>query len=146
MEEAKKAFESILNEIGYQVYYIDFDKKRKILSVYIEKDNESITIDDCLLVSTELNKYLDENEINEEEYILDISSPGIMRPLITMEHYQKQVGNEIEIKLFKKNETLKLKEIDGILQSVSVGHIVINDVEIPFGEITKAKVKFKGEK
>lgn len=92
MNKLFNSFEKILNEYGYALYDLEFIKKSNILSVLIERtDGENINIDDCVKVSEILNQYLDSHEFYDEAYILDVSSPGIMRPLKTKNHYQQQL-------------------------------------------------------
>lgn len=143
MNELFNSFELILNEHGYALYDLEFIKKSNILSVLIERtDGENINIDDCVKVSEILNQYLDSHEFYDEAYTLDVSSPGIMRPLKTKNHYQQQIGNEIEINLYQKDPKLNTKKVIGILEDVDEEKIVIDGNHFSFKQITKANVTF----
>ena len=143
MNELFNSFEEILNEHGYALYDLEFIKKSNILSVLIERtDGENINIDDCVKVSEILNQYLDSHEFYDEAYTLDVSSPGIMRPLKTKNHYQQQIGNEIEINLYQKDPKLNTKKVIGILEEVDEDEIVIDGNHFSFKQITKANVTF----
>lgn len=143
MNELFNSFEEILNEHGYALYDLEFIKKSNILSVLIERtDGENINIDDCVKVSEILNQYLDSHEFYDETYTLDVSSPGIMRPLKTKNHYQQQIGNEIEINLYQKDPKLNTKKVIGILEEVDEEEIVIDGNHFSFKQITKANVTF----
>lgn len=143
MNELFNSFEEILNEHGYALYDLEFIKKSNILSVLIERtDGENINIDDCVKVSEILNRYLDSHEFYDEAYTLDVSSPGIMRPLKTENHYQQQIGNEIEINLYQKDPKLNTKKVIGILEEVDEEEIVIDGNHFSFKQITKANVTF----
>lgn len=143
MNQLFNSFEEILNEHGYALYDLEFIKKSNILSVLIERaDGENINIDDCVKVSEILNQYLDSHEFYDEAYTLDVSSPGIMRPLKTKNHYQQQIGNEIEINLYQKDPKLNTKKVIGILEEVDEEEIVIDGNHFSFKEITKANVTF----
>lgn len=143
MNELFNSFEEILNEHGYALYDLEFIKKSNILSVLIERtDGENINIDDCVKVSEILNQYLDSHEFYDEAYTLDVSSPGIMRPLKTKNHYQQQIGNEIEINLYQKDPKLNTKKVIGILEEVNEEEIVIDGNHFSFKQITKANVTF----
>lgn len=143
MNELFNSFEEILNEHGYALYDLEFIKKSNILSVLIERtDGENINIDDCVKVSEILNQYLDSHEFYDEAYTLDVSSPGIMRPLKTKNHYQQQIGNEIEINLYQKDPKLNTKKVIGILEEVDEEEIVIGGNHFSFKQITKANVTF----
>lgn len=143
MNELFNSFEEILNEHGYALYDLEFIKKSNILSVLIERtDGENINIDDCVKVSEILNQFLDSHEFYDEAYTLDVSSPGIMRPLKTKNHYQQQIGNEIEINLYQKDPKLNTKKVIGILEEVDEEEIVIDGNHFSFKQITKANVTF----
>lgn len=143
MNELFNSFEEILNEHGYALYDLEFIKKSNILSVLIERtDGQNINIDDCVKVSEILNQYLDSHEFYDEAYTLDVSSPGIMRPLKTKNHYQQQIGNEIEINLYQKDPKLNTKKVIGILEEVDEEKIVIDGNHFSFKQITKANVTF----
>lgn len=143
MNELFNSFEEILNEHGYALYDLEFIKKSNILSVLIERtDGENINIDDCVKVSEILNQYLDSHEFYDDAYTLDVSSPGIMRPLKTKNHYQQQIGNEIEINLYQKDPKLNTKKVIGILEEVDEEEIVIDGNHFSFKQITKANVTF----
>lgn len=143
MNELFNSFEEILNKHGYELYDLEFIKKSNILSVLIERiDGENINIDDCVKVSEILNQYLDSHEFYDEAYTLDVSSPGIMRPLKTKNHYQQQIGNEIEINLYQKDPKLNTKKVIGILEEVDEEEIVIDGNHFSFKQITKANVTF----
>lgn len=143
MNELFNSFEEILNEHGYALYDLEFIKKSNILSVLIERtDGENINIDDCVKVSEILNQYLDSHEFYDEAYTLDVSSPGIMRPLKTKNHYQQQIGNEIEINLYQKDPKLNTKKVIGNLEEVDEEEIVIDGNHFSFKQITKANVTF----
>lgn len=143
MNELFNSFEEILNEHGYALYDLEFIKKSNILSVLIERtDGENINIDDCVKVSEILNQYLDSHEFYDDAYTLDVSSPGIMRPLKTKNHYQQQIGNEIKINLYQKDPKLNTKKVIGILEEVEEEEIVIDGNHFSFKQITKANVTF----
>lgn len=143
MNELFNSFEEILNEHGYALYDVEFIKKSNILSVLIERtDGQNINIDDCVKVSEILNQYLDSHEFYDDAYTLDVSSPGIMRPLKTKNHYQQQIGNEIEINLYQKDPKLNTKKVIGILEEVDEEEIVIDGNHFSFKQITKANVTF----
>ena len=137
---------NLITKSGYIVYDIELDKKSKVLSVLVELPEGRISLDDCIKVSEIVNNYLDSNEISEEEYLLDVCSPGIERPLKTKEHYQKQLNHMIEVNLYKKHSELGQKNIKDILNAVDDDGITIGKYVIPFKEISKANAVYEGEK
>jgi ribosome maturation factor RimP len=138
--------ESIVKSHNLEIYDIEYEKEggKMFLRVFLEKTIEQdVDIDTCVVISREINEFLDNNEINEEEYLLEVSSPGIIRKLKTVDHYKKQIGNKIKLKTFKKIDGFETKEIEVILESVDEKGIVINGKEISYKDITKAETTFE---
>lgn len=70
------------------------------LRVYADKE-DGITIDDCVLISRALNEKLDEDEFIEDAYILEVSSPGLGRPLKKDKDFIRSIGEDVELKLYR---------------------------------------------
>ena len=103
-----------------RTYYI----RNWYLRIYIDKQS-GVTIEDCETISRILEKKLDEKDPIEQAYILEVSSPGIDRPLKKPEHFQKYIGEIIDIKLYKPLEGKK--EYQGELKQFEDGIITITD-------------------
>ena len=131
-----------LAENGYELYNTEFVKEGRdwFLRVYIDKapvaetkgepeEQTYISTEDCEKVSRFLSEKLDESDPIEQNYYLEVSSPGMDRPLITPEHYERYVGHEIEIKLYKAIDGVK--NISGVLESFDkeTGAVVVNSLE-----------------
>ena len=107
-----------LSENGYELYNTEFVKEGRdwFLRVYIDKapvaetegaetegeaeEQAYISTEDCEKVSRFLSEKIDESDPIEQNYYLEVSSPGMDRPLITPEHYERYVGHEVEIRLY----------------------------------------------
>ena len=100
------------------------------ISVLVDTE-EGILINDCGILSRSLGDYIEENELIEEAYTLEVSSPGLDQPLLRIEQYKKSVGRDLRI-LLKDGP-----EISGRLESVSVDSIDFT----PFNTRTKKKSK-----
>lgn len=102
--------------------------KDYFLRVYIDK-KQGIDLNDCEKVSNEINDILDEADYIKEQYFLEVSSPGIERILRKDEHLEKNIGKEVEIKLFKPID--KQKSFQGTLLKFDKEkiYIKINSVE-----------------
>jgi len=94
------------------------------LRIYIDKDG-GVTIDDCEAVSRAVERALDENDPIETAYILEISSPGIDRPLKKDSDFGKYRGREVEIRLYKAVDGAKA--FKGRLAGLFDGEIVIDE-------------------
>ena len=119
--------EPIINEIGYDLYDVIYEKEAKdyYLRIVIDKI-EGIDINDCEIVNNAINDILDEADYIKEQYFLEVSSPGVERLLRKEKHYLAQIGNEVLVKLYKPEN--KKKEIVGKLESYDVNEgIIIND-------------------
>lgn len=92
------------------------------LRVYIDKEG-GITIDDCEIISRALSDLLDKKDYIDEAYILEVSSPGLGRPLKKDKDFARSIGEEVDVKLFKPIE--KQKEFSGILESYNGTEVTI---------------------
>ena len=93
--------EEVAEELGYEIVDIEFQNgsKHNLLSIFIYK-KEGIDLDDCTEMSRSLEKKLDNLEALKNPYYLEISSPGLDRPLKTKDDYRRNVGNEVDVKLY----------------------------------------------
>ena len=83
------------------VYAVEFARGSKTLRIYIDKD-AGVDIEDCSEVSRQISNWLDEQDIMETNYDLEVSSPGLERPLLKAWHYDKAVGQVVAIKLYDR--------------------------------------------
>lgn len=93
------------------------------LRAYIDKEG-GITVDDCEVISRELSDLLDREDFIPEAYILEVSSPGLGRQLKKEKDFQRSIGEEVEVKLYKavelfdeKGKKVKVKELFGFLKT-----------------------------
>ena len=102
------------------------------LRAYIDKPG-GITVDDCEIVNRALSDLLDEEDFIEESYILEVSSPGLGRPLKKERDYQRNLGEEVEIRTYRMVN--KQKEFRGILKAYDKATVTIeneNEEEMVF--------------
>ena len=128
-----------VEEIGYDLYDVEYVKEGKnyFLRVYIDNE-KGISLEDCEKVSNEINPLLDEANIIAEQYFLEVSSPGIERVLRKDKHLEKNIGKEVELKLFKKDEKGN-KSYTGILNDFSEEKVKIEETEISRKDIAQIK-------
>lgn len=112
----EKLLKPIITNLEYELYDVVYVKEGKefYLRIIIDKI-DGISIEDCEKVNNAIDEVLDEADLIKEGYFLEVSSPGIERNLRKSWHFEKQIGNEINIKLFKSVEGQK--DITGILKS-----------------------------
>ena len=114
----------IVEANNFEIYDVEYVREvgNWYLRIYIDKEG-GITVDDCELVSRRMSELLDEDDFIPEAYIFEVSSPGLGRQLKKDRHFQKSIGEEVEIKLFKAIN--KQKDFGGILKDFDKDKIVI---------------------
>ena len=118
-----------IEKLGYNVYDVQYAKEGKdyFLRIFIDKEN-GIDLNDCEKVSNEINSILDEADYIKEQYFLEVSSPGIERVLRKDKHLKQNLGEQVNIKLFKKDEN-GAKEYIGELKQFDEQNIIISQDE-----------------
>lgn len=134
---SEELIQPIVDSLGFELVDIEFVKEAGTfyLRAYIDKPG-GITIDDCESVSRKFSDLLDEKDFIEESYILEVSSPGLGRPLKKDKDYVRSLGEEIEIRLFAPLNGKK--EYEGILTEYSEGVITIVTEKEEIVKINKA--------
>ena len=154
-EMAKKKITDTVEELladflereGYELYDCEFVKEGRdwFLRVYVDRtaEGEYIGTEDCEKVSRFLSEKLDEADPIEQNYYLEVSSPGMDRKLMKREHYARYTGSEVEIRLYRGIDGKK--NIQGILDGIEGDVITVTDhdgkvwkLELP--EIAKANL------
>ena len=136
-------FESEIATMGCELLGIELTQNGngRILRVYIEKKG-GIDVDDCVAVSHQLTGVLEVEDPISGQYNLEVSSPGLDRPLFTLEHYKQFVGEIIKIKLFEKYNGRK--NFIGVLNAVHDEEVEIGCEEerysVPFRLIERARL------
>lgn len=92
------------------------------LRAYIDKEG-GITVDDCEVISRALSDWLDQEDFIDDSYTLEVSSPGLGRPLKKDKDFERSLGEEVEIRLYKSRE--KQKEFAGVLKAYDKGTVTI---------------------
>lgn len=135
----------ICEDLGYDVVRILLTggEKRKSLQIMIErKDRKNLTVDDCAKVSRGLSPMLEEKDPISGNYSLEVSSPGIDRPLIKLDDYDRFKGFEAKVEC--SSLVNGRKRYNGRLQGIDGENIIIEfegeNVTLPFSEIAKAKL------
>ena len=136
---------NIIENIGYELYDVRYEKEGKdfYLRIIIDKP-EGIDINDCETVNNAINDILDEADYIKDQYFLEVSSPGLERILRKDKHFEKQIGNEIGLKLFKPIN--KQKELIGVLEEYNENELTIKvedeTLKINLKDIAIAKTVF----
>ena len=121
----------IINKNNYELVDIEFVREGSnwFLRAYVDKEG-GFSVNDCEKVSREFSDLLDKEDFIEESYILEISSPGLGRPLKKDKDFERSIGEEVEVKLYKAFE--EQKEFSGTLEAYDA-----NKVTLGFEDDTK---------
>lgn len=146
IEKLEALFEPCLESLGYGIVRVSYGgDKQKNLQVMIERlDEVPISLDDCVTVSHHLSALLDVEDLIEESYNLEVTSPGLDRPLTKLKDFERFLGKKVKI------ETLSLvggrKRFEGRLQEIKEEIILLEGEDketsysIPYEMIQRAKL------
>ncbi|CAI8272616.1 MAG: Ribosome maturation factor RimP [SAR92 bacterium MED-G29] len=116
----KQLLQPVVEALGCQLWGLDLQAggKTKLLRIYIDRAEDGIGIEDCEKVSRQSSAILDVEEAINGEYILEVSSPGMDRPLYELDHYQQFIGEDISLRLRfpyegRRNFKGRLTAVDG---------------------------------
>ena len=142
-EKIEEFLTPIVEELGYEIVEVEFAKKYNgdNLTVFIDKPGGGININDCETVHNAIDEPLDElNPTNDKPYTLNVSSPGIDRPIVTDKDYNRNIGEVLEVKLFEAIQKKKL--FVGTLINFSAETVTLDmdgkELEIERKKIAKA--------
>ena len=141
-EHLLELIEPIVTGLGYECVGIELDGsiKNRLLRVYIDHTN-GIVLSDCTKVSHQLSGVLEVEDPIAEHYQLEVSSPGLERPLFSLEHFQRFAGQQAQLRLRRLIQDRKKPK--GLLIGVQDNLVLLQDengsvLEIPFDLIDKA--------
>lgn len=114
----------ICQDLGYELVDVEFKKgaKHNLISIFIYKE-DGIGLDDCESVSRKIDEILDKDEDLTDPYYLEVSSPGLDRPIKTKDDYRRNLGKEVEVKLYAPIDGKK--QFEGFLTSYDDENVLI---------------------
>lgn len=121
---AEEILMPILDENKFELVDVEYVKEASnwYLRIFIDKDG-GVTIDDCELVSRAFDSAFEDKDPIKEPYILEVSSPGLDRPLKKDKDFARSLGEKVEVKLYKAVN--KQKEFIGTLKSYDDDNITL---------------------
>lgn len=135
--------EPVVVALGCDLWGIDYNThgKKALLRIYIDKA-DGIAVEDCENVSRQVSSVLDVEDPLSGEYILEVSSPGMDRPLYKLEQYSAYVGAQVAVKLRVNFEGRR--NFSGMLKGIEEDEIVLEvdneEYLLPYELIDKANV------
>ncbi|HBA89143.1 MAG TPA: ribosome maturation factor [Geobacter sp.] len=151
-EKITEILTGIVEPLGIGLVDIEYKREGRnmVLRVFLEKE-AGIMLDDCADVSRQLSDILDVEDFMPEHYTLEVSSPGICRPLKKVADYQRFAGRLIKVKTFDvvlDDAGNKRKTFVGTLTGIENDMIAIHLTEgqhatIPLDKVAKANLEFE---
>ena len=142
-ERVEELIKDKIENIGYSLYDVEYAKEGPNYYLRIFIDNEKgIDLNDCEKVSNEINEILDQADYIKEQYFLEVSSPGVERILRKDRHLEQNIGKEVEVKLFKKDENGN-KNYQGKLESFDEETVTIDEIKIERKNIALIKTVYE---
>lgn len=136
----------LADAFGLELVNVEFVKEggQLILRIYIDRDG-GVMLDHCEMMSCALEEALDNLDPIEENYLLEVSSPGVERPLTKAADYERFAGRAVKLRLFSPVDGQK--NFTGILRGLE-GQAVLLETEedallrIPLSQVAKANLTF----
>ena len=144
MRDLTELFEPVVESMGYELVGVEFNAagNHGTLRVYIDRE-QGVSLDDCAAISHQLSGILDVEEPIQQAYDLEISSPGIDRPLFKLVDFERYAGKTAKVKLAVGLEGRK--NFKGRLQGIVDSKLVAIEVDgerfdLPYADIARANL------
>lgn len=157
----ERELERRVEELGFELVELDRagDKRRPILRVSVDRPDSvpgqpGVSLEDCTAVSRALEPWLDALEDLPGNYVLEVSSPGVERPLVRPRDWRRFAGQEIAVR-GKRLLAGKAKRLEGVLLGVAEGAegeraslrlASGEEVELPLADIDKANLVYRWDR
>lgn len=135
--------EPVVTGLGYELVGAEFGQAEngQTLRVYIDTD-AGIVMEDCAAVSRQLNAVLDVEDTIKSAYLLEVSSPGVDRPLFTEEQFAAQTGEQVRVRMAdgvggRRNFKGQLVAVKDGIATVEVDGI---DYDLPIADVEQAHI------
>jgi ribosome maturation factor RimP len=145
-KQVSDLIEPILDELGFELVDTEYqtDRGRWVLRLYIDKEG-GVTIDDCAKVSHELGDLIDIKNIIENEYVLEVSSPGLNRPLKKESDFIRVTGKKVKVRT--KTPLKGQRNFMGVLKDFKEHELYIQSegqlITVAWANIEKANLVYE---
>ncbi len=142
--ELEQMIQPIAEGLGYVFWGMEFlsQGRHSVLRIYIDKENDGITVDDCEAVSRQVSGILDVEDPIQGEYTLEVSSPGWDRPLFRLEQFAAYAGEVVQVRLRSPYDGRR--NFKGLLKGVEGDEVVVqvddNEYLLPIELVEKANI------
>lgn len=134
---------------GKDLFVVDIEQKGSAIPeiwVYLDKESTDIKIEECTEISRELGLLMEANDLFSKKYRLNVSSPGMSRPLTDPRQYPKHIGRNAKVRLFEDDEHTKSINVSGSILSVDERAVhlkldINNEQAIPWANLIEFKIQ-----
>lgn len=146
----EKICRPVVQAAGFDVILVEWttDRGRRVLRVYLDNEETGVTVDDCAAVSRRLSRVLDVEDMIPSAYSLEVSTPGLDRPLAREKDFTRFAGRRAKVTLREPLPSGR-RRLDGTVQGAENGRISMNVdgevVSFSLQEMLKARLVYEGE-
>lgn len=144
IQNIKNLASPLLEDMG--LFLVDVELKtgggKTEIWLYADAEERGVNLDECAKISNELGFLIEAHEIFDNKYVLNVSSPGLSRPLSDIRQYRKNEGRVAKVKYKSSDE---YRKIEGVITGVTEDKVAITDEDenetlIPFDAIVETKI------
>ncbi len=145
-EQIRELIAPTVEALGVDLWGVEYlsQGKHSVLRIYIDCAIRGVDVDDCERVSRQVSALLDVEDPISGEYVLEVSSPGLDRPLFTPDQYRSYLGSEIRLQM--RMPVNGRRKFQGVIREVGEELLILDcqdDVaELPLTQIEKARLSF----
>lgn len=144
----ERLIDPVLSRLGYELVLLQYQRDRggHVLRLFIDKlDGTGVQLEDCAAVSREVGTLLEVEDPLADQYHLEVSSPGLNRPLVKEKDFVKYAGQKVKV---VANEGIDgRKTFTGVLGGFEDGNVIIEidakTYRVPHGDIARANIEFQ---
>jgi ribosome maturation factor RimP len=137
----------VLEELGLELVEVQYRREQSgwVLRLIIDKQEDGVSLEDCAAVSREMSQLLDIEDFIEQAYNLEVSSPGLDRPLKSMADFQRFTGRKTKIKTIEPiaGERVFIGRIQQASGETIILEVGRKEVTIPFSQVAKARLEIE---
>lgn len=144
LNKLEEILRPVVEGLGYELWGIEFRSqgRHSLLRLFIDDPQDGISVEDCEKVSRQVSGVLDVEDPIANEYTLEVSSPGMDRPLFYLDQFEDWAGHQVNIRLRMAFEGRR--RFQGVLKGTEGGDVVVvvddHEYLLPFESIDKANI------
>ena len=142
LDKVKELISNLLQDNGIELVDSSYrrGKGTMLLKLLVDKVG-GVTLDDCSRLNEDIGKVLDEANAMPDKYVLEVSSPGLDRPLKTKRDFERVMGKKIYVHTYEPIQDKR--DYVGSVSGVDEESVTVDNVKIPLNKISKARLEIK---